>query len=124
MAIYRFDRFQNDVEYYTGAGCLVCGSNLGACIDLGVYDSIEGAIVLCEDHARECGVMVGMVDPRGLEERERELIRKAEEVAKQAEIMEESRERAEQTRRYIEDLLRHDEKPATLPKKSLKKDSQ
>lgn len=60
MAINRFHQFHAGVRYYNGAGCLVCGTNLGPCIDLGVEDAIDGAIVLCEDHARECGVFAGM----------------------------------------------------------------
>lgn len=125
MAIYRYHQFENSVEYYTGQGCLVCGSNLGACIDLGVYDSIEGAIALCEDHARECGVQVGMVHPSELEQREQEAADKsaiADVILQQAE---EAKERAEQTHAYIKDMLRpSDTQPPALPKKSLKKDAQ
>ncbi len=61
MAIQKFHRFDSDTRYYTGQGCLVCGTNLGPQIDLGVYDQIDGVIALCEDHARECGVYAGMV---------------------------------------------------------------
>jgi hypothetical protein len=68
MAIYRYHQFDNTIQYYTGAGCLVCGSNVGPCIDLGVVDQIDGAIALCENHARECGVFAGMVPVEHLDE--------------------------------------------------------
>ncbi len=61
MAIQKFHQFAANQRYYTGQGCLVCGTNLGPQIDLGVSDQIDGIIALCEDHARECGVYAGMV---------------------------------------------------------------
>lgn len=116
MSIYRFHQFENELEYYTGAGCLVCGSNVGPCIDLGVVDSIEGAIALCEDHARECGVHVGMVDPRELEQRELDVAAKAEEVADAIEQVESLRHQVVLTERNIQRLIegeRAKAKPAT-----------
>lgn len=110
MSIARYHQFSPSVHYYTGSGCLVCGTNLGACIDLGVVDSIEGAIALCEDHARECGVMVGMVHPKELEDRELALAEEAQRVAEEADAAAEAKERAKQTHQYIKDLLA--EKPA------------
>lgn len=61
--VTRHDRFNNDVRYaVTGTGCLVCGSNLGTCIDLGVSVHMEGPAALCEAHARDCGIYAGLSD--------------------------------------------------------------
>lgn len=69
------DNFAADVKWYTGAGCIICGSNYsqqGA--DAGIQaidfemDDIQGRIGICYSHAREIGVLVGMVDKRHLDE--------------------------------------------------------
>lgn len=60
--------FNPDVVWYTGQGCLNCGSNqstagasFGAhCVDLGA-DSLDGRIGLCLDCARQVGLLAGMV---------------------------------------------------------------
>lgn len=116
MAIYRFDRFQNDVEYYTGVGCLVCGTNLGACIDLGVYDSIEGAIALCEDHARECGVHAGMVAQSELDVIQQNATAQLEQASADRLVAAQLRAEAEEAAAYVRKLIESDKakaKPAT-----------
>jgi recombinational DNA repair protein (RecF pathway) len=63
MSVTRQTKFSPDLVYATGAGCLKCGTNQGECFDLGVNLDLYGTLSLCFDHARECGIAAGLVDP-------------------------------------------------------------
>jgi hypothetical protein len=66
MAIEAYERFNPEVKWAGGAGCLVCGTNvseLGAkvgktCIDLGAEDEFLGHFGLCYDHAIQVALRI------------------------------------------------------------------
>lgn len=105
MAINRFHQFHAGVKYYNGAGCLVCGTNIGPCIDLGVEDAIDGAIVLCEDHARECGVFAGMVQESELGRVRAECEARLEQASADRLAAVREREEAAKDREVVERIL-------------------
>lgn len=62
MSVTRQPTFNPGLRYAKGAGCLKCGTNQGECFDLGVSHRGYGVIALCLDHARECGIIAGLVE--------------------------------------------------------------
>lgn len=66
--------FDPDARWYTGQGCMLCGSNYspeGAeagiqAIDFQMADRIDGNFGICYSHAREVGTLVGMTDAANL----------------------------------------------------------
>lgn len=66
--------FESDIKWYTGAGCLICGSNSSPQgqeagiqgVDFEVDDQF-GRLGVCYSHARELGHLVGMVDKANLD---------------------------------------------------------
>lgn len=92
MAIEAFAKFNPEVKWAGGAGCLVCGANvseLGAkigvqCVDLGLADEFLGRFGICYDHAIQVARVIDFVDKNAV----LDLLEEARQLSENAEAME------------------------------------